>query len=133
MALVDEAVGAVAPTLVGKREALKFGKDNHAQVRAGEADLLCSLQPIDPRHAEIEKDKVRLVGGCELNRVQAVTSSPHDLKTAGEFQVITDRTKRCGGIVGYKNANCIALAHDPSRTKAKSDAFIVEERRGERN
>lgn len=51
--LVNEGVGAVATTLVGKRKTIEFGKDNHARVRTGEADLFGSLQSVHPRHAEI--------------------------------------------------------------------------------
>jgi hypothetical protein len=83
--LVDEAIGAVAATFVGKRKAIEFREDDHPQVWAGEADLLCSLQPVDPRHAEIEKDQIRLVNGCKLYSIQAVTGCPYDLKPSGEF------------------------------------------------
>lgn len=100
MTLMDETVGTVAATFVGERQAIEFGKDDHPQVRTGEADLLCSLQPVNPRHAEIEENQIRLVDGCKLNSIQAVTGGSHDLKPAGEFKVITHRTKRCGGIVG---------------------------------
>jgi hypothetical protein len=100
MTFVDEAVRAVAATLVGDRKAIELGKDDHPQVRTGEADLLGSLQSVHPRHAEIEKNQIGLADGCELNRIQAVTGGTYDLKPAGEFEVITHRTKRCGGIVG---------------------------------
>jgi hypothetical protein len=83
--LVDEAIGAVATTFVSKRKAIEFREDDHPQVWTGEADLLCSLQSIDPRHAEIEKDQIRLVDGCELYSIQAVTGFPHDLKPSGKF------------------------------------------------
>jgi hypothetical protein len=100
MTLVHEAVRAVAQTLVGKRQAIQFGKDDHPQARTGEADLLCSLQSVHPRHAEIEEDQVRPVDGCELYSILAVAGGSDDLKPSGEFQVITHRAKRCGGIVG---------------------------------
>src|SRR5271170_2173873 len=104
MALGDEAVRAVAKTFIGQREAIEFGKDNHAQVRAGEADLLCSLQPVDPRHAEIEENQIGLVDGRELNRVQAITGGTNDLKASGEFEVVADGLEGRGGIVGDENA-----------------------------
>jgi len=88
--LGDEAVGAVAPALVGERKPMELGKDDHAQVRAGEADLLCSLQPVDPRHAEIEKDKVRLPERGEMHRVLAVTGRANDLKTTRELEIVAD-------------------------------------------
>jgi hypothetical protein len=108
MTLVHEAIRAVAQALVGKRQAIQFGKDDHPQARTGEADLLCSLQSVNPRHAEIEEDQVRPVDGCELYSIQAVAGGSYDLKPSGEFQVITHRAKRCGGIVGnqYTNRFC---------------------------
>jgi len=96
MALRDETVRPVAATFVGQRLAIEFGKDDQPQVWAGKADLQGSLQPIDPWHAEIEQDEIRLVDGRELNRVQAVTGGPDDLKPSGEFEVIADRTKGRG-------------------------------------
>ena len=117
MTLVDERIGAMAATLVGKRKAIEFRKNDHPQVRTGEADLLSGLQSVDPRHAEIEKDKVRLTSGCELHCILAVASSPHDLKTAGEFEVITHRAKRCGGIVGDQDANTFRRVMHAFQTK----------------
>lgn len=105
MALVDEAVGTVAAALVGKREAVKFGKDDHPQVRTGEADLLCSLQPVNPRHAEIEENQIGLVDGCKVYSMQAVTGGPNDLKPSGKFEIVPHGAKGRGGIVGNKNAN----------------------------
>src|SRR5271167_995936 len=133
MTLLNEAVRTTATAFIGKREAIELGKDDHPQVRTGEADLLCSLQSVDPRHAEIEQDQVRLVDGRELNCVQAVTGSPDDLKTAGEFQVITQRTKRCGGIVGNKDANRIWSVHHLFRTRPESHSLMVEENRRQGN
>jgi len=111
MTLLDERVGAVASTLVGKRKTVEFGKDDHARVGTGEADLFGSLQSIHPRHAEIKKNQVRLVDGCKLNCIQAVTGGSYDLKPSGEFQVIAHRAKRCGGIVGNKYANRFTGLH----------------------
>jgi hypothetical protein len=105
MALVDEAVRAVAAAFVGKRETIKFRKDDHPQVRTGEADLLCSLQPVNPRHAEIEENQIGLVDGCKVYSMQAVTGGPNDLKPSGEFEIVPHGAKRRGGIVGNKNAN----------------------------
>jgi hypothetical protein len=105
MALVDETVGTVAAALVGKREAVEFRKDDHPQVRTGEADLLCSLQPVNPRHAEIEENQIGLVDGCKVYSMQAVTGGPNDLKPSGEFEIVPHGAKRRGGIVGNKNAN----------------------------
>lgn len=96
MTFVDETVGAVATAFVGDRKAIEFGKDDHAQVGTGEADLLGSLQSVHPRHAEIEEHQIRLVDGCKLYSIQAVTGGTYDLKSAGEFKVVTDRPKRCG-------------------------------------
>jgi hypothetical protein len=131
MTLVDETVSAVAATLVGKRQAIEFGKDDHPQVRTGEADLLCSLQPVNPRHAEIEKDQVRLVDGYELNSIQAITGGSYDLKPSGEFEVITHRAKRCGGIVGNQDANGFDRVHQFGR--AHCDGGMMKERKEERN
>lgn len=111
MALVDEAVGAVAETFVGQREAIEFGENDHPRVWAGEADLLGGLQPIDPRHAEIEENQIGLVDGHELNCVQAVTGGPHDLKPTGKFEVIANGTKGRGRIVGDENSNAFGSAH----------------------
>ena len=105
MTFVEKTVGTVAAAFVGNGQAVEFGEDDHAQVRTGEADLLSSLQPVDPRHAEIEKDEVRLAGGYELHSVQAVTSGPYDLKPSGEFQIVANRAERCRGIVGNQNTN----------------------------
>ena len=105
MALVDEAIRAVAAAFVGKREAVEFRKDDHPQVRTGEADLLCSLQPVNPRHAEIEENQIGLVDGCKVYSMQAVTGGPNDLKPSGEFEIVPHGAKRRGGIVGNKNAN----------------------------
>jgi len=105
MVLGDEAVGAMAKTFIGEREATEFGEYDHAQVRTGEADLLRSLQPVNPRHAEIEEHQIGLVDGRELNRVQAVTGGGDDLKASGELEEIADGAEGGGGIVGDENAN----------------------------
>lgn len=105
MAFMHKTVGTVAAAFIGNGQTVELRKDDHPQVRTGEADLLCSLQSVDPRHAEIKKDKIGLALRCELHRVQAVTGCPDDLKPTGEFQVVTHRAKRCGGIVGNKDFN----------------------------
>ena len=105
MALGDKTVRAVAETFIGQRKAIEFGKNDHAQVWAGEADLLCSLQPVDPRHAEIEENQIGLVDGRELNRVQAVTGGPDDLKTTSKFEVVADGAESGGRIVGDQDTN----------------------------
>jgi hypothetical protein len=105
LALMNETIGTMPAAFVGYRRAIQFGKDNHAQVRTGEADLQSCLQSVYPRHAEIEKHQVWLAGGCQLHCIQAITRSSYDLKPPGKFELITDGAERCGRIVGYKHTN----------------------------
>lgn len=65
----NEAVCAAATAFVAERKAIQFGEDDEPQVRVGKADLLCSFQPVDPRHAQIEQDQVRLVERSKLDGV----------------------------------------------------------------
>jgi hypothetical protein len=115
-ALRDETIGAMAATLVGEREPVKFGEDDHAQVRAGEADLLCSLQPVDPRHAEIEEDKVRPPERGEMYRVLAVTGRADDLKAPRKLKILADGAQSGGRIVSDQDPNGIRKGHKQLRS-----------------
>lgn len=118
MALGDEAIGAAAAAFVGKRKAVELGEDDHAQVWAGEADLLESLQPIDPRHAEIEENQVRFFCRSDLHRILAITGGTNDLKPPSKFEVITNRPKSRRRIIGNENANRRVRKHDYSKPDA---------------
>ena len=115
-ALRDETIGAVAATLVGEGKPVKFGEDDHAQVRAGEADLLCSLQPVDPRHAEIEENKVRLPERGEMYRVLAVTGRSNDLKAPSKLEILADGAQGGGRIVSDQDPNGIHKGHKQLRS-----------------
>jgi len=131
--LGDEAVCAVAATFVPERQAIQFGKNDHPQVGAGEADLLCSLQPIDPRHAEIEENQVGLFEGRELYSIYAVTGGPNDLKASSKFEIIADGAKSSWRIIGNENSNRPGKMHHFSVKKGHQTFLRMKGERGNWN
>jgi len=98
-------VSAVPQAFFSEGKTVQFGENNHAQVGAGEPDLFGGFESVDPGHAEIEKDKIGLVQGCELHSILAVTGRCNDLKAARKFQVVADGAQRRRRIVSDQNAD----------------------------
>jgi hypothetical protein len=111
VALMNETVRAMAAAFVCQREAVKFGENDHPQARTGEADLLCSLQSVNPRHAEIEENQVWPLDGCKLNCMQAVSGGSYNLKPPGKLQVIPHGPKCRDGIVCDEDTNRLLGVH----------------------
>jgi hypothetical protein len=127
---MNETVRTMATAFVCQREAVKFGKNDHPQARTGEADLLCSLQSVNPRHAEIEENQIRPVNGRKLNRVQAVSGGPYDLKPPGKLQVIPHGAKCREGIVSDEDTNGLLGVHSLLNL---TDALMMTETAGKGN
>ncbi|MGB9511703.1 MAG: hypothetical protein WBU20_08465, partial [Candidatus Acidiferrum sp.] len=66
-----------------------------------------------------------------LYSVQAITGGSYDLKSAGELQVITDRAKCRGRVIGNKHTNDFRRGRHlhPNQTTGE----IMQEIGGERN
>ena len=109
--LGNKAVSAVPHAFFCEGKTTQFGKNNHAHVRAGEPNLFGGFQSVHPGHAEIEKDKIGFIQGCQLHSVLAVTCCSYDLKTTGKFEVVTDGAQRGRRIVSNQNADFGGCVH----------------------
>ncbi len=122
-ALRDEAVRAVATAFVTERKAMQFGKDDDTQVRVGKADLLSSFQPVDPRHAQIEQDQVRLVERSKLDGVQA----------ASKIQIVADEPQGGRRVVCNDNTDFLKRAQCNLRKRTCNLALIMRPTRNGSN
>jgi hypothetical protein len=132
-ALRDEAVRAVATAFVTERKAMQFGKDDDTQVRVGKADLLSSFQPVDPRHAQIEQDQVRLVERSKLDGVQAITGGTHDFETASKIQIVADGPQGGRRVVRNDNTDFLKRAQCNLRKRTCNLALIMRQTRNGSN
>jgi hypothetical protein len=129
----DKTVCAAAPAFVAERKAMQFGKDDDTQARVGKADLLSSFQPVDPRHAQIEQDQVRLVERSKLDGVHAITGGSHDFETTSKIQIVADRPQGGRRVVCNDNADFLECAQFSLRERTFSLALTIRARKEERN
>jgi hypothetical protein len=108
---------------------MQFRKDDDTQVRVGKADLLGSFQPVDPRHAQIEQDQVRLVERSKLDGVQAITGSSNDFETTSEIQIIADGPQGGRRVVCNDNTDFLESAQFNLRKKTCNLALIMGQKR----
>jgi hypothetical protein len=104
---------------------MHFRKDDDTQVRVGKADLLGSFQPVDPRHAQIEQDQVRLVERSKLDGVQAVTGGSNNVETTSKIQIVADGPQGGRRVVCNDNADFPEIAQFNLRKGTCNLALIM--------
>ena len=108
---------------------MQFRKDDDTQVRVGKADLLSSFQPVDPRHAQIEQDQVRLVERSKLDGVQAITGGSNNFETTSKIQIIADGPQGGRRVVCNGNADFLESAQFNLRKRTCNLALIMGQQR----
>ena len=129
----NEAVCAAATAFVAERKAMQFGEDDDTQVRVGKADLLSSFQPVDPRHAQIEQDQVRLVERSQLDGVQAITGGTHNFETASKIQIVADGPQGGRRVVCNDHTDFLKRAQGNLRKRTCNLALIMRQKRNGSN
>ena len=112
---------------------MQFGEDDDTQVRVGKADLLSSFQPVDPRHAQIEQDQVRLVDRSKLDCVQAITGGSNNFKTTSKIQIIADGPQCGRRVVCNDNTDFLKRAQCNLRKRTCNLALIMRQKRNRSN
>jgi hypothetical protein len=83
-------------------------------------DLLRGAEPVDPGHAQVHQDDVRLELPCELDRLGAVACATDDLDALVRRQQYLERLGEEGLVIGDEDAHgriTYVAVEDGARTK----------------